>query len=47
MFSEIVIRESLSHEIFPKWPFAKVYLAKLQKFRLKPRESLSRETFSR
>ena len=23
------IRESLSHEIFPKWPFAKVYLAKV------------------
>ena len=31
---------------FPKWPFAKVYLAKLQEFRLKPRESLSRESFS-
>ena len=27
------IRESLSREIFPKWPFAKVYLAKcLQNF---------------
>ena len=47
IFSKMVIRfdNFLSREIFAKWPFTKVYLAKLQKFRLKPRESLSRESF--
>ena len=41
------IRESLSHEIFSKLPFAKVYLAKFQNIRLDVRASLTHKSFFR